>query len=120
MKSVGEQRNMRVTVRGRFDDLSDRALDYLRSNLDLHDVSNSEYTAEGVLTYDAKIDYFSLRYRIRLESDDLDDRAVERGMSEAEQFLRVMGFHYRDLGVSVTDVSAAWSGPEGSELPPRP
>jgi Family of unknown function (DUF6204) len=102
---------MRVTVRGRFGNLTERAAEYLRDNQLDHDVSNSAYTREGTLTYDAAVDYFSLRYEIRVDADDLDEVAANRGVEEAGHFLRAMGFDHRPLKVTVTDVAAAWRGP---------
>jgi hypothetical protein len=73
---VDSQRIMRVTVRGRFSELSDHALEYLRSNQDEHDVSRAAYTAEGTLTFDSLIDFFSIRYEIRVEARDPDELAA--------------------------------------------
>jgi hypothetical protein len=102
---VSDQRIMRVTVRGRFADLSERARQYLRSNLALHDVSNSEFSDEGTLTYDLRLDHFSIRFEIRIAPDGTDDRAIQLGIVQAEEFLTVMGFGYRSLRVSATDMS---------------
>jgi hypothetical protein len=99
---------MRVTVRGRFSGLSDRALEYLRSNLELHDVSNSEYTVEGTLTYDTRVDHFSIRYQLRVEPDNPEELAIDYGLREAEHFLGVMGFSYRSLRATATDTAAVW------------
>jgi Family of unknown function (DUF6204) len=105
---MGEYRVMRVTVRGRFGRLSARALDYLRSNLDQHDVYRSEYTVEGTLTYDTVIDYFSIRYEIRVGDNDPDIAAIDRGIAEARRFLTTMDFDHRSLCASATDAAAAW------------
>jgi hypothetical protein len=102
---VGGQRIMRVTVRGRFADLSEQALEHLRSNLARHDVSNSEFSDEGTLTYDGRLDHFSFRFEIRIAPDSTDDRAIQRGIVQAEDFLRVMGFGHRSLRTSATDMS---------------
>jgi hypothetical protein len=106
---VSDERIMRVTVRGRFGDLSPRAAEYLRANQADHDMSNSAYTPDGTLTYDAAIDYFSLRYEIRMGADDSDGVAADRGVEEAGRFLRAMGFDHEPLRASVTDVAAAWN-----------
>jgi Family of unknown function (DUF6204) len=107
---VGGQRIMRVTVRGRFSELGAHASAYLRSNQDHHDVSRAEYTADGTLTYDSLIDFFSMRYEIRLDQDDPDELAASRAVSEAELFLRTMGFGYRDLKTVVMDMADVWGG----------
>jgi hypothetical protein len=98
---MSSQRIMRVIVRGRFGQLSFHALEYLRANQDRHEVHRSRFTPEGTLTYDSLIDFFSLRYEIRLTEDDRDSLAAERANNEAERFLRTMGFTYRDLKTDV-------------------
>jgi hypothetical protein len=107
------ERIMRVTVRGRFGDLSAHASEYLRSNQGQHDVSRAGYTADGTLTYDHVIDFFSMRYEIRVGEDDPDELAGARARSEAELFLRTMGFGYRDLKTVVMDMADVWSGGAG-------
>jgi hypothetical protein len=104
---------MRVTVRGRFGELSEQAQEYLRSNQDQHDVSRAAYTSEGTLTYDAVIDFFSLRYQIRLGETDPDELAAAHAISEAELFLRTMGFRYRGLKTTVMDMADVWSARPG-------
>jgi hypothetical protein len=110
---VSSQRIMRVTVQGRFSELSDPARQYLRANRDQHDVSRAAYTAEGTLTYDSLIDFFSLRYEIRLDEDDPDELAGAYAIREAEQFLGTMGFGYRGLKTTVMDMADVWSGRPG-------
>jgi hypothetical protein len=107
---VSGQRILRVTVRGRFGELGDHATAYLRSNQDEHDVSRSSYTTEGTLTYDSLLDFFSIRYEVRVGARDSDELAAEYTISEAEQFLGTMGFDYRGLRTTVSDPTAAWSG----------
>jgi hypothetical protein len=104
---------MRVTVRGRFGELSDQTREYLRANQDQHDVSRAAYTAEGTLTYDSLIDFFSLRYEIRLGETDPDELAAAHAINEAELFLRTMGFGYRGLKTTVMDMAEVWSGRPG-------
>ena len=71
-------------------------------------MSRSEYTTEGTLTYDPRLDFFSIRYEVRLGAGAPDSAAGDHAMGEAELFLRTMGFTYRSLTPSMTDVSAAW------------
>jgi hypothetical protein len=98
---MSSQRIMRVIVRDRFGQLSVHALEYLRANQDQHEVHRSRFTPEGTLTYDSLIDFFSLRYEIRLTEDDRDSLAAERAINEAERCLRTMGSTYRDLKTDV-------------------
>jgi hypothetical protein len=110
---VGSQRIMRVTVRGRFSELSDQAREYLRSNQDEHDVSRAAYTSEGTLTFDSLIDFFSIRYEIRLGARDPDELAAAHAIREAEQFLGTMGFGYTGLKTVAMDMADVWGGREG-------
>jgi Family of unknown function (DUF6204) len=98
-------RTFRVTIRGRFHELSDRARAYLEGAQAEHDIFVSAYTPEGSLTYDDRIDFFNLRYECR--ADDEDTAALEC-LEEAERFLDTMQFGHRDLRVAVTDLSAMW------------
>jgi hypothetical protein len=102
----------RVTVRGRFGDLSQAVRRYLVSAQAEHDIFLSGYTAEGTFTYDARIDFFNLRYEVRVDGDRPDESASGHALREAETFLRTMQFDYRDLKVSVVDMSAMWADVE--------
>jgi hypothetical protein len=102
-----ESRTYRVTVRGRFGDLSDAARTYLHRHVDDHEIFKSAYTPEGSLTYDARIDFFNLRYEVRVEGDDVV--AGQRGLREAETFLATMGFAYRGLKFEVVEMSRVWN-----------
>jgi hypothetical protein len=99
------ERTFRVTIRGRFHDLSDHASGYLLRARAEHDIFESAYTPEGSLTYDDRIDFFNLRYECR--AGDPDAAAVEC-LEEAERFLDTMQFGYRDLRVNVVDLTAMW------------
>jgi hypothetical protein len=114
---VSSQRILRVTVRGRFGELSNYALEYLRSNQDSHDVSRAAYTTEGTLTYDALIDFFSIRYEVRVAEGDPDSLAAAYAVREAERFLDTMGFGYRGLKTVIMDMATVWgaSAPSTSE-----
>ncbi|MCB0957238.1 MAG: DUF6204 family protein [Ilumatobacteraceae bacterium] len=96
----------RVTVRGRFADLTEQARRYLAGAREEHDVFRSAYTAEGTFTYDQAIRFFNLRYEIRGAGGD--DEAGVLGLEEAEQFLRTMGFGHTGLTVNVVDTGAIW------------
>ena len=109
MPHTETSRTFRVTVRGRFSGLTDQARRHLVDAQADHDIFRSAYTAEGTLTYDPKIDFFNLRYELRLAGDEPATAAGELGLAEAELFLRTMGFGHRDLKVNVVDMSGIWS-----------
>jgi len=105
VQDVSNERVHRVTVRGRFRDLSDESRRYLARHQTEHDIFVSAYTVEGTLTYDERILFFNLRYEIRCTTD-LDPALV--ALTEAETFLRTMGFGHTELKADVVDVSAIW------------
>ena len=99
----------RVTVRGRFHELTDEARRYLVGAQPEHDIFRSAYTSEGTLTYTPAIDFFNFRYELRIGGEHPATAAAAEGLREAEAFLRTMKFGYRDLKVDVVDMSAMWS-----------
>jgi len=103
---MSHDRVYRVTVRGRFGELSEVAREYLVRYVADHDIFKSAYTAEGTFTYDHHVDFFNLRYEIRIDGDA--DEAGEQGRAEAEIFLSAMGFAHRGVKVTVVDVSSVW------------
>jgi hypothetical protein len=109
-RSMGEQYIFRVTVRGRFAEMSESQRISLIAALDDHHVTGAAYTGEGTLTYDARLDSFSLRYEIRTAAEHPEEASAELGMHEAERFLRTLGIGYRDLKVTTTDMRAMWDG----------
>ena len=96
----------RVTVRGRFSGLDEKARAYLLREQPEHDIFKSAYTAEGTFTYDTDIRFFNLRYEVR--TADGSDKAGELGRVEAEAFLRTLGYGFEKLKVNVVDTSAMW------------
>lgn len=109
---VGDERVFRVTVRGRFHELTESARRYLVGAQVEHDIFVSAYTPEGTFTYDARIDFFNLRYELRVGGEAPADDAGVLALAEAEAFLRTMGFGCRDLKVEVVDMSAIWADVE--------
>ncbi len=97
----------RVTVRGRFHELDERARRWLRAHRTEHDIFVSAFTSEGTLTYDDRLDFFNLRYEVRLTGGDATpQRAVETAEAEAGAFLGTLRLGYRDLHSDVMDLRA--------------
>lgn len=96
----------RVTVRGRFDGLTEQARRYLTRSQAEHDIFLSAYTPEGTFTYDAAVAFFNLRYELRGSGPDAAELAELEGLDEAERFLDTMGFDHGALAVTVVDMSA--------------
>jgi hypothetical protein len=103
---MSSDRVHRVTVRGRFHQLSDEARRYLVHAQPEHDIFVSAFTEEGTFTYDERIAFFNLRYEIRGAHDDAS--AAATASEEAGLFLRTMQFGYQGLRADAVDVSAIW------------
>ncbi len=96
----------RVTVRGRFDGLGAAARAWLQQHRAEHDVFASSFSAEGTLSYDDRLDFFNLRYEVRLGGDASPERAVAAAEAEAEAFLRTLRLGHRGLHSDVMDLQA--------------
>lgn len=108
---MDDTRVHRVTVRDQFADLSEATRAYVVASQPDHDIFVSAFTEEGTFTYDDRVLFFTLRYEIRCAADVDPSRAA---LTEAEQFLRVMGFGYKSLRAKAMDVSAIWDDVERS------
>ena len=96
----------RVTVRGRFSELTEQSRAFLvRSQAD-HDIFLSAYTPEGTFTYDAAIAFFNLRYELRESGPDGPALVELEALDEAERFLATMGFGSKNLRASVIDMES--------------
>lgn len=104
--SDDETRIYRVTVRGRFSDLTESARAFLVRSLADHDISLSAYTPEGTFTYDAAIAFFNLRYELRASGPDAAQLVELEALDEAERFLATMGFGAKGLRADVVDMAA--------------
>ena len=104
------QQVFRITVRGRFDRLTDEARRQLAAAVEEHEIFRSAYTREGTFVYDARLDFFNLRYEVRVDADEAEplELANVLALHEAETFLRTMRYGYRSLKVQAVDVSALW------------
>lgn len=97
----------RVTVRGRFCDLTERVRASLERARPEHDIFVSAFTEEGTFTYDERLQFFNLRYEVRDAADDADALAFAR--AEAETFLKVLGIGHRLGRVSAMNMTEAAS-----------
>lgn len=97
----------RVTIRGRFTELSEESRRFLTAEQANHDIFRSAFTPEGTFTYDIATRFFNLRYEVRTGAGE--GAAAERGLSEAAAFLATMKFGHGRLRANVFDTSAIWS-----------
>jgi hypothetical protein len=106
----------RCTVRGRFGPLDPPLRAHLLADADAHDLlAIAGFTAEGSLAYDRRIDFFSYRLEVRLDSDDVDGgeealqaRAEQLAIERAEAGLAAAGLPHRELRATSMDMAAVW------------
>lgn len=101
----------RVTVRGRFADLDEPTRAALLADADALDAIRAHFTADGRLTYDARLDFFSFRIERRERSDDGADRtteAFEHAVAAAAAHLDRLGAGYRYLKPAGSDMASVW------------
>jgi hypothetical protein len=95
-------------VRGRFSGLSEASRQSLSEAQDEHDVSRAEFTREGTLAYDSRIDFFGFRFEVRSRGERADEVAAEIALREVELFMNTLGLGDRGLGVTVSHMSEVW------------
>lgn len=106
MSTEPRPRVVRVTVRGQFLDLTADARARLVAAQPEHDVFRSGYTASGVLTYDARVDFFNTRFELQLRDGEDDDEASLIALDGTEQLLAAIGVAGHRLRVDVVDTTA--------------
>lgn len=99
-------RVFRVTVRGRFAGLSEAARRRLVAAQAEHDLFLSAFTEEGTFSYDDRIQFFNLRYEVRLRDGAPESDATELALLQAEDFLRTLGIGATGLRAAAMDMSA--------------
>jgi Family of unknown function (DUF6204) len=114
---MGDPHIFRVTVRGRFVELGESQRRHLLEALDDHHVTKAAYTGEGTFTYDSSLYAFSLRYEIRTDGDHPGESAAASGLSQAESFLRTLGFGFDHLKVTTTDMRSMWADAAKRQAP---
>ena len=107
MSQSAESAIFRVTLKGKFADLTDHAHRYLVEAAPEHTYFKSAYTAEGTFVYDADVKFFSLRYEVRCSGDS--EVAAAIATTEAKNFLETMGYDYTKLRSDVVDLAAMWT-----------
>lgn len=99
----------RVTVRGRFDGLTDAQRAGLRAAADEHDVvAMGAFTEAGTLTYERTLHGFTLRVQLRADGDDAVASVRERAVAIARAEVEALGVGHRDVRVDVRDMADVW------------
>lgn len=102
-------RTYRVTVRGKFDSLTDDAKRQLLEELDHHDALHAQFTPEGSFTYDKALNAFSFRYVVEDEENNPEEaqgNAHTFAELAATELLTEKGYGFRDLRVESMDMDA--------------
>jgi hypothetical protein len=106
-------RIFRIIVRGRFGPLDTAQRAALLAAADEHDMARAGplFTADGTLSYDRRVDFFSVRAEVRVDEDAPDaarEVAFERALAVATAQLDRRGVPYRDLRPSGTNMADVW------------
>ncbi|MBB4917888.1 DUF6204 family protein [Streptosporangium saharense] len=92
----------RVTIKGRFTDLTDEQRRELTAKLADHDVLLNGFSAQGGFAYDAALGPFTFRYVITVPDEKGEPEAVELALAAARSRLGEYG--HGDLSASSTDM----------------
>jgi hypothetical protein len=102
---MSEQHTYRVIVRGVWDGLTEEARARLLAEADRHGMSSMRFTPEGSLSYEpSPLKHFSMRYVVVCDAEDGEEMAAAIAEDQAETALRGLGYGFRDLRSTVTDL----------------
>ncbi|KAA2265715.1 hypothetical protein F0L68_03850 [Solihabitans fulvus] len=99
------QRDFRVKVRGRFDQLTEQSRATLLAEAAEHDVLNAGFSQEGTFCYRPDLVAFTFRFLISATGEDAADAAEVQAELRAAEVLAAAGHGYRDLRVDALDVA---------------
>ncbi|MBN0044495.1 hypothetical protein JS756_10290 [Streptomyces actuosus] len=102
---MSEQHTYRVIVRGTWDELTDVARTRLLAEAGEHGLASMRFTEEGTLSYEPRpLKHFSMRYVVVSDAADGEEMAGAIGEDRAERTLRELGYGFRELRSTVTDL----------------
>jgi hypothetical protein len=102
-------RIFRVTVRGRFDGLDEADRARLLADQPAHDVVGSgAFTAEGTLTYERAVDFFTFRIQLRGRGDGAEQDVLDEAQARALAAVDARGVGHRDVKAKATDMATVW------------
>ncbi|GEC03361.1 hypothetical protein SSP24_10160 [Streptomyces spinoverrucosus] len=102
---MSEQHTYRVIVRGTWDGLTDEARARLLAEATDHGMPSMRFTEEGTLSYEAApLKHFSMRYVVVSDAEDGEEMAAALAEERAEATLRGLGYGFRELRSTVTDL----------------
>ncbi|MFI6560266.1 DUF6204 family protein [Streptomyces sp. NPDC050534] len=104
---MSEQHTYRVIVRGTWDGLTDDARQRLLAEAGEHGMTSMRFAEEGSLSYEpAPLKHFSMRYVVVSDAADGEEMAAAIAEDRAEAALTGLGYGFRDLRSTVTDLDA--------------
>lgn len=101
----------RVIVRGRFGPMDPTVTAVLVDELERVDpLDTYVFTREGTLTFDRRLDFWSVRAEVRVddESPDPQAEAIEQARAIAEAHLAQRGATGVDVRSTATDMATIW------------
>ncbi|MBD0418702.1 hypothetical protein H0H10_05845 [Streptomyces sp. TRM S81-3] len=102
---MSEQHTYRVIVRGTWEALTEEAWARLIAEAAEHGMASMRFTEEGSLSYEASpLKHFSMRYVVVSDAADGEEMAGAIAEDRAETTLRGLGYGFRDLRSTVTDL----------------
>jgi len=102
---MSEQHTYRVIVRGTWDGLTDEARQRLLGEASEHGMPSMRFTEEGSLSYEpSPLKHFSWRYVVVSDAADGAEMAAALAEDRAETALKGLGYGFRDLKSTVTDL----------------
>ncbi|TCR17716.1 DUF6204 family protein [Streptomyces sp. BK205] len=102
---MSEQHTYRVIVRGTWDGLTEEARARLLAEAADHGMASMRFSEEGSLSYEpAPLKHFSMRYVVVSDAADGEEMAGALAEDRAETALRGLGYGFRDLKSTVTDL----------------
>ncbi|MFE9702376.1 DUF6204 family protein [Streptomyces sp. NPDC005930] len=102
---MSEQHTYRVIVRGTWEGLTEEARARLLAEAGEHGMASMRFTEEGSLSYEpAPLKHFSMRYVVVSDAADGEEMAGAIAEDRAENALHGLGYGFRDLRSTVTDL----------------
>lgn len=110
-------KDIRVTVRGHFDQLTPAQTATLAADQASHDVLRTEYTAEGYLAYDVPgRPSFTFRFAEQAEDDAGIAAATARAEAKAVAWMAEHGYPIKNVTAQAVDMTQVPLGKRGRKL----
>lgn len=94
----------RVLVRGTWDGLTEEARARLLAEAGQQGLDQMKFTPEGTLSYDRALKHFTFRCVVVSDAGDGEELAAALAEEQVETRLKELGYGYRDLKSSATDM----------------